>query len=421
MGLFLSNDDVISIDGINVEEIAEKYGTPIYVYSEKRIKENFTRLADSFSKSGLPISLFYAIKACNNINIAKILVNMGAGIDAASPNEIKLAKLLGLDGSKIIFTGNNLSGEDIEFALQQEVVFNVDDNGSLQRIFNYGTPTTMSFRVNPGGDSSVTGKLTFGGAQAKFGIAPDNVYSAYLEAKKAGVTKFGAHMMPGSCALSVDYFKKNTETLLSIMEPVVKGLGIDLDFIDLGGGLGIPYRDDEKPLDVMSVTKEISNLVDKNRGWLNESTKIFMEPARYFVGDAGYLIGTVHSIKDREIPIIGTDISMNVLARPAMYAEGGYHRVLFDGRENDPTARAGVCGQVCENTDFWIKERNVPASIEIGDRIVVLDAGAYGYSMSYQYNGRLRPAEALIREDGIVSLIRYREKFEDVIRQMVIE
>jgi len=420
MALQILESDAITIDGILVEDIAQQFGTPLYVYSTSTIRANYHRLDSAFADAGVGINLFYAIKACNNLNIARILVNQGAGIDAASPNEILLAEELGVDPSKIIFTGNNLSQSDIEFAIRRNVVFNVDDAGILPRIFKVGVPDIMCFRVNPGGDSSVTGHLTFGGAQAKFGVHPNDILEAYSEAKNSGVRRFGVHMMPGSCALSVKYFKKNTETLLDIMEPVVRELDIDLEFVDLGGGLGIPYRDHEKALDVCAVAREVRRAFAQRKEWLTENTKVCMEPARYFVGNAGFLIGTVHSIKERDVPIIGTDISMNVLARPAMYGEGGYHRILFDRRENDPKTSAGVCGQVCENTDFWINERSIPASVEVGDRMVVLDAGAYGYSMSYQYNGRLRPAEVLISDDGEIRLIRKKEDFQDVIGHMIL-
>ena len=413
----VDSKDNISFCGISLEKLAGKYGTPTYVYSESTITDNYKRLNCALSSLDYKHSLFYAIKACNNPHIAKILTEFGAGIDAASPLEIKLAFMLGVPKEKILFTGNNLSNTDISYAISSGVIFNVDDEGILPRVFDVGCPQMLSFRINPGGNENVTGLQTFGGAQAKFGIAPSNAIPAYAKARERGVERFGIHMMPGSCALDVNYFKENTKILLELAQQVHEEIGIEFDFIDLGGGLGIPYHDNQDPLDVMSVAKVINKELSAiSERVLSKDGSIFMEPARYFVGDAGILLGRVHSIKNRESDsIIGTDISMNVLARPAMYKGGGYHRLLFNGRSEISLVEAGICGQVCENTDFWAKNRKVPDCVEVNDLIVALDTGAYGYSMSYQYNGRLRPAEVLIDKDGNDKLIRNRETIHDMI------
>lgn len=415
------SQDKLKICGINATDIAREYGTPTYIYSEKKVIENYRLLEKSLETLPFKAKIFYAIKSCNNPHIASLLVNCGAGIDAASPNEIILAELLGLTNKDILFTGNNLSDEDIEFAVKKDVIFNVDDETILPRIFKYGIPSILSFRINPGGDTSVTGQQTFGGAQAKFGISPENAIRAYADAKNGGITKFGIHMMPGSCALDVDYFRENTKILLKLAEQIHEELDIQFNFIDLGGGLGIPYRDNQDALDLDAVSKAISiELKNINDKILEPEGMIYMEPARFFVGNAGVLLGKVHSIKPRESGhIIGTDISMNVLARPAMYKEdGGYHRLRFDGSSDDATVIAGICGQVCENTDFWDKNRKVPNSIEVNDLVIALDAGAYGYSMSYQYNGRLKPAEILITNEGKVKLIRNREEVKDMLNNI---
>jgi len=195
-------------------------------------------------------------------------------------------------------------------------------------------------------------------------------------------------------------------------------LNINFEFINLGGGLGIPYKDTEIPLDIDDTMQGISETVESFFKQHNiPKPKVLMEPARYFVGDAGYIVGKVHTIKNSYSKIIGTDVSMNVLARPAMY--DAYHHIYVDQKESDPREKLGLCGQVCENTDFWCKERDLPSTIDIGDLIVVKDAGAYGYSMSYQYNGRLRPAEVLV-QNGKATLIREREDFADIVHKMVL-
>jgi len=190
-------------------------------------------------------------------------------------------------------------------------------------------------------------------------------------------------------------------------------LKINFEFIDLGGGLGIPYSDEEEELDIDEAAKRVANTFSKKVEEYNLTPpRLMMEPARYFVGNAGYLIGKVHSIKNAYKKIIGTDIGMNTLARPAMY--GSYHHIFVDGKESEKREKVGLCGQLCENTDFWVKDRELPASIAEGDLVVVENAGAYGYAMSYQYNGRLRPAEVLVK-DKEHWLIRKREGFKEMI------
>ncbi|MEI9813055.1 MAG: hypothetical protein WDO18_10490 [Acidobacteriota bacterium] len=191
----------ILIDDIPVEDIAEQFGTPVYVYSAKRIEQNFRRVQKAFSAHYENVAIHYAIKACNNLRIAKILVDLGAGIDAASPNEIRLAQALGVDPSKITFTGNNLSDEDLRFAFQSGATINLDDDSYLDRLLKIGRPSVVAFRINPGGssgDSPSDDLAPFSGPQAKFGVWSDRVWLAYERVKTAGITRVGAHMMRGS-------------------------------------------------------------------------------------------------------------------------------------------------------------------------------------------------------------------------------
>ncbi|MCK4338617.1 MAG: diaminopimelate decarboxylase [Candidatus Cloacimonetes bacterium] len=412
-------DDVISIGGVPISEIAEKYGTPTYVYDGEKIIKNYQTALNYARKYYSNFDFFYAIKACNNLQIANLLVKNGAGIDAASVNEIYLAKALGLNGNKIMFSGNFLSDEDLKVALESDVLINLDDISLFNRLKKIGLPEIICFRVNPGyGRSNVGEYVTNAGPNAKFGVHPDHVVEAYRLAKQSGIKRFGAHMMPGSCILDADYFHNITEMLIDIILKVALELNINFEFINLGGGLGIPYKNNETPLDIDATMKGISDIIhnfftDNNL----PKPKILMEPARYFVGNAGYIVGKVHAIKNSYSKIIGTDVSMNVLARPAMY--DAYHHIYVDQKESDPREKLGLCGQVCENTDFWCKDRDLPETIDVGDLIVVKDAGAYGYSMSYQYNGRLRPAEVLVQNNKTV-LIRSREKFKDIIKNMIL-
>ena len=411
--------DKIAIGDVPVEQIAAQFGTPTYVYDEAKIRSNIRRVYSAFSKHYPDFKMFYAVKACNNPAIVNILRQEGAGVDAASVNEILLAKHVGLGGEDVMFSGNFLSDDDIKQGLASGIIFNLDDISILPRLLKFGKPEMLSFRVNPGyGKSNVGEYVTNAGPNAKFGIHPDKVMDAYRMAKEAGIKRFGAHMMTGSCITDAEYFPFVTGLLMDIIGKTAQTLGIDFEFIDLGGGLGIPYRPDEPGLDLDKAAELTAEMFRKKSAEYGmKPPQLKMEPARYFVGNAGYIIGKVHSIKESYKKIAGTDIGMNTLARPAMY--GSYHHIFVDGKENEPRKTIGLCGQLCENTDFWVKERELPASLTEGDLVVVENAGAYGFGMSYQYNGRLRPAEVLVNGSDI-QLIRERETFDDMIRHTTV-
>ena len=316
-----------------------------------------------------------------------------------------------------MFSGNFLSEDDIRQGLESGVIFNLDDPSLLPRVLKYGTPELLAFRVNPGyGECEVGSFVCNAGPDAKFGVHPDQVLDAYRAAKAAGIRRFGAHMMPGSSIRNPDYFGFITGLIMDIIGRVSRELGIDFEFIDLGGGLGIPYRHEDAVLDIDAAAAKVATVFKaKIAEYGMKPPRLMMEPARYFVGDAGYIIGTVHAIKDSYKRIVGTDIGMNVLARPALY--GAYHHIYVDGKERDHRRPVGLCGQLCENTDFWVHDRPLSENIALGDLVIVENAGAYGFGMSYQYNGRLRPAEVLVK-DGKHWLIRERETFDDLLNHV---
>ncbi len=412
-------DQQIYLEDVPVQTIAETYGTPTYVYEENRIRENFRRTLKAFRQHYDKFRLFYAIKANNNPAIARILCREGAGIDAASVNEILLARQVGREGEDVVFSGNFLSDDDIKQGLASGVIFNLDCISILPRLLKFGKPEVLSFRVNPGyGKSNVGHFVTNAGPEAKFGVHPDQVMDAYRQARDAGLTRFGAHMMPGSCMQEPEYFVFITELLMDLIGRAGKELGINFEFVDLGGGLGIPYQADDDVLDIEKTAElVVKTFLSKCREYGLEPPELAMEPARYFVGDAGYIVGRVHSVKHSYREILGTDIGMNTLARPAMY--GAYHHIYVDGRENEARRKIDMTGQICENTDYWVRDRDLPENTTEGDLIVVENAGAYGYCMSYQYNGRLRPAEVLVNGDRHY-LIRERECFEDMTRKTTV-
>ena len=252
------------IGGIAVAELAAKYGTPTYVYDEQKIRANYRKVNETFRKYYPNFEMFYAVKSCNNPAIVNILRQEGAGADCASVNEILLAKSVGLEGEKVMFSGNFLSDDDIKQGLESGVIFNLDDISLLPRLLKFGKPELLSFRVNPGyGKSNVGEYVTNAGPNAKFGIHPDKVIDAYRMAKEAGIKRFGAHMMTGSCITDAEYFPFVTGLLMDIIGKVSRELDINFEFVDLGGGLGIPYKPDQPANDIAVIGAKVKEAYEE--------------------------------------------------------------------------------------------------------------------------------------------------------------
>lgn len=407
----------IYFEEISARELAEKYGTPLYVYEANRIRENYRRFYKAFQSRWPKFKVFYAVKSNSNPAIVKILVKEGAGCDCASQNEILLAKHVGVQGEEILFSGNYLSEVDIQEGLRAKALINLDDLSLLPKLLQFGRPGCLSFRINPAiGKSNVHENIALAGKQAKFGIPWEKALPAYAAAKEAGIKRFGVHMMTGSCVTDPHYFEAITLKLLDCIGPIAKKLNIAFEFVDIGGGFGIPYKEDEKLLDIEKTAELVTQVFrKKTKEYGLGEPRLVVEPGRYFTGDAGFVIGRVHAVKESYKKFVGTDVGMNILARPVLY--GAYHGIHVEKfkvkseelKVKDETVT--ITGQACENSDAWAKDRKLP-KLEVGDLIVVENAGAYGFVMSYPYNGRLRPAEVLV--DGKKEkLIRRRETFED--------
>jgi diaminopimelate decarboxylase len=403
------------IGGLSVDDLATRFGTPIFVYDAARIRANIGRVQQAFT-AHYPgeHKLYYAVKTNENPVVMAILRDCGAGMDTASVNEIKLAQHIGVQAEDIMFSGNFLSDDDIQAGLASGVVMNLDDGALLPRILAFGLPKIISFRVNPGiGKSNVGHYDITGGPEAKFGVHPDHVIDCYRAAQAAGITRFGVHMMAGSCVTDAAYFKEITERLFAILEEVHEALGITFEFVDLGGGLGIPYRPGEPELDIEAAIQGVAEAITTSCARAHMPLpRIVMEPGRYFVGDAGYLIGRVQFIKESYRRIVGTDLGMNIVPRVVLY--GAYHHLRVPGKEHLPPEPTNLCGQICEQTDLWAENRPLPP-LAVGDLLVMENAGAYCYGMSYRYNGRLLPAEVLV-DGGEAYLIRAAEPFEEMTR-----
>ncbi len=402
----------INIEGCSVLSLVKKYGTPIYVYSETRLRSNYRRLQQAFVRYYPNFKILYALKANSNPAIAGILISEGSGIDACNPSEIWLARKLRLPESKILYTGNYCTNEELEYGFRNCGQINLDDATLLPRLLKYGKPRTLSFRINPGiGKGSIKTNV-IAGPQAKFGIPIENAIEAYSLAQKAGIKRFGIHMMTGSCVLEPDYFGKITGILLSEAGRISKKLGINFEFIDIGGGFGIPYLPSEKPLDIERTARLTANIfIEKCRQYGMKNVTLMVEPGRYFTGDSGVLLGTVQMVKQSYQRFAGTDVTINHLVRPKMY--GAYHHIVIANKfRSKKTAPINVCGSLCDNGDILAKGRNLPL-LERGDIAVFLNAGAYGFSMSSQYNTRSRAREILVNGKQS-AIIREAETTQDL-------
>ncbi len=415
---FLSNRcGKLFVEDVSAESLARKFGTPIYIYSEGRIRENARRVKSALAaitkSQGIISQLFYAVKANNNLSVLSILREEGLGADAAGPAEIELAKKAGFPKNKILYSGVFHSDEELKFGLKSGVAINLDSLSAAKRLLKFGNPPLFSMRVNPGIAGGKIRGLIFAGSDAKFGESTANAVAAYKLAKHAGVKKFGLHMMTGSCILNEKYFAAATEKLLAIAGAIRKKTGIKFEFINIGGGLGIPYRANEKILDVkkaMKLTAEIftAGIVKFDLG----NPKLMLEPGRFLVGDAGVILTRVQTIKKAVKTFVGVGAGMQTLLRPALY--DAWHEILLANNLNARSSKkVSVVGPICENTDQLARDRILPKLTE-KDLLAILDVGAYGFGMSSNYNTRAKPAEILV-SGRKAEIIREREGLAEII------
>jgi len=405
------------LGGADLEVLAQKYGTPLYVTDEPRIRRNYRTFRDAFLKKWKRFKLFYAVKANNNLAILNIMRQEGAGADCSSVPELQLAALAKFKRKNMLYTGNYNSDDELDYASHLGVTVNLDDIGILDRLVKFGVPETLCFRINPGTVKGGFNKLVFSGPDAKFGITEDVAKKAYAKAKRLGVKRFGIHMMAGSSVLNVNYFGQATDRLFQIADSISRSAKIEFDFVNIGGGFGVPYRPGEKDLDIDRVATEVTDRFKEKFEGLSHKPFLYAEPGRYFVCDSTVLLSRVHVTKVTGKKFVGIDAGMNTLLRPALY--GAYHQMYVVGKLNSKKQeKVNIVGQVCENTDVLAKDREMPP-IHRGDLIAILNAGAYGFSMSSNYNTRPRAAEVLIRR-GKDSLIREREDITDIVERQII-
>ena len=400
-------------------KIAEKFPTPFHIYDEKAIRENAKRLNKAFSIFE-GFKEYFAVKACPNYHLMKLLKEEGFGSDASSLAELILSEKAGITGEDIMFSSNNTPIEEFAKAKELGAIINLDDITHIKYLEDgLGLPELLSFRFNPGplkGGNAIIGKPE----DAKYGLTKKQLFEAYAEIKKKGVKRFGLHTMVASNELHYKYFVDTAKMLFEIAVELKKELDIDLDFINIGGGIGIPYKPDQKEVDVEKVAEgirlEFDEIICKNGV---KHPKLYMECGRMVTGPFGYLVTKAIHKKEIYKNYIGVDACMANLMRPALY--GAYHHITVLGKENKLRDRIyDVVGSLCENNDKFAIDRELP-EIENGDFIVIHDAGAHGHAMGFNYNGKLRSAELLLKEDGSVKLIRRAETLDDYFATQIFE
>ncbi|MBM9537952.1 diaminopimelate decarboxylase [Desulfobulbus alkaliphilus] len=388
--------------------IAEHFGTPFHIYDEVGIRETGRKLQQAFA--AIPsFREYYAVKALPNPSVLKIMQDMGFGFDCSSITELLLVRDIGADGDAIMFTSNNTSREDfLAAAAKGGCILNLDDISLIDKVPQM--PELICFRYNPGSRRSgndIIGKPE----EAKYGVSHEQIVEAYRQARARGAKRFGLHTMLASNELNYTYMVRTAAMLLELAESIGRELEIAFTFLNIGGGLGIPYTPDARPLDIAAMGREITALLAEFQQRQGYSPALFMESGRYMTGPHGVLVTRAINRKDIYRTYIGVDACMNSLMRPALY--GAYHHIEVLGKQEAPDMETvDVVGSLCENNDKFAIQRQLPR-ITDGDLLVIQDTGAHGLAMGFNYNGKLRPKELLLRRDGGVALVRREETPED--------
>lgn len=394
-----------------VEKIIDKYPTPFHIYDEKAIRNNARYFKKAFEWNE-GFKEYYAIKAAPNPYLMKILREEGFGIDCSSEAELELAKRVGMSGEEIMLTSNDTPASEFQMAKDLGAIINLDDISHIEYLEkNVGLPETICMRYNPG--DLKQGNLIIGHPEeSKYGFTHDQIIEGYRILKSKGVKKFGVHTMVASNELDPDYFIETADILFNLIAEVHEKAGVKISFANLGGGVGIPYKPGQKTVDLEYVSAGIKKLYEqKIAGNGLAPLKIFFELGRAITGPYGYLVTKVQHIKKTYKQFAGLDASMANLMRPGMY--GAYHHITVAGKEDQPKSeKYDVTGSLCENNDKFAIDRMLPV-LEPGDVVIIHDAGAHGHAMGFNYNGKLKSAELLLRENGEVVQIRRAETIED--------
>ena len=394
-----------------IKKIISVHPTPFHIYDEKGIIENAKKLNSAFSWNK-GFKEFYAVKAAPNPYLMRILQKENFGTDCSSLPELLLSEKVGIIGENIMFSSNNTPASEFIEAKRLGAIINLDDLTHFSFLEKHaGLPELICFRYNPG-PLKKGNEIIGHPEEAKYGLTREQLFEGYKLAKEKGVKRFGMHTMVVSNELNPNYFAETAELLFNLILQISKELKITFEFVNLGGGIGIPYHPEEKAVDwdVLSknIKKEYDKIIVKNG---LPHLKLFLESGRAIAGPYGFLVTSVQHIKNTYKIYAGLDASMHNLMRPALY--GAYHHITVMGKEHLPkTVMYDVTGSLCENNDKFAIDRMLPELVP-GDIVVIHDTGAHGHSMGFNYNAKLRSAELLLRPDGSVKMIRRPETVED--------
>lgn len=395
-----------------IEEIVKSYPTPFHLYDEKGILENLKKLKEAFSWNK-GYKEFFAVKATPNPFILELLKKEGVGADCSSYTELLMSEAVGIKGHEIMFSSNVTPKEDFALAAKLGAIINFDDITHIdffEKIADF--PETMSCRYNPGGDFSIHSKIMDSPSDAKYGMTKEQITNAFIKLKEKGVKHFGIHAFLASNTVTNEYYPKLAKILFQTAVELKNKTGVHIAFINLSGGIGIPYTPDKEPNDIMKIGEGVRKAYEEilvPEGM--DDIAIYTELGRFLLGPYGCLVTKAIHEKNIYKNYIGLDACAANLMRPAIY--GAYHHITVLGKENEPCDHIyDITGGLCENNDKFAIDRKLP-KIDIGDYIVIHDAGAHGYSMGYNYNGKLRSAEILLKKDGSTQLIRRAETPKD--------
>jgi len=392
-------------------EITAQFPTPFHLYDEKGIRERARALHEAFSWNP-GFKEYFAVKATPNPAILKILKEEGCGVDCASYVELLMSQKLGFAGQDIMFSSNNTPAEEFQFARDLGATINLDayeDVAFLKE--SAGIPKIISCRYNPGGVFELGTSIMDNPEEAKFGMTKDQLIQAFKELKELGAAKFGIHALLASNTVSNDYYPELAHQLFELAVEVVAETGVELDFINLSGGVGINYQPEGEENDIAVIGQGVRQAYEAilTPAGLGQ-VKIYTELGRFMLAPYGLLVTKVTHKKQTYRTYLGVDASAVNLLRPAMY--GSYHHITNMDRPEGETEIVDVVGSLCENNDKFAINRPLPVS-QIGDTLVIHDTGAHGFSMGYQYNAKLRSSEILLEQDDNVRMIRRAEKPED--------
>ncbi len=393
-------------------EITKKYPTPFHIYDEKGIRENARQLNAAFAWNK-GFKEYFAVKATPNPYIINILKEEGCGVDCSSLTELMMSEALGFSGEEIMFSSNATPAEEFVKADQLKAIINLDDYTHIDFLEKtVGIPETICCRYNPGGVFKTANGIMDNPGDAKYGFTKEQMIDGFIKLKAKGAKYFGIHSFLASNTVSDEYYPTLAAILFELAVEIQQKTGVAIKFINLSGGVGIPYKPDEPSNDIMRIGEGVRKafeeiLVPAGLG----EVSIFTELGRYMLAPYGHLVATAIHEKHIYKEYIGLDACAVNLMRPAMY--GAYHHITVMGKENEPCdQKYDITGSLCENNDKFAIDRMLP-KIDIGDLLVIHDTGAHGYAMGYNYNGKLRSAELLLKEDGSVQLIRRAETPKD--------